>query len=111
MTALPPGWTEIQIGGLPVWRHSSGAQVYQSSFWKKAEEERQAGLSVTDSSYFYFDKNNNAVVPEGPIPTWKAQRVRDVPDGDDDGYIYPTMEEAMDAAIQGSKRRLRMAKG
>lgn len=97
------GWVQIEIGGKPLWRHVSGAQVYQSSFWVNAEEERKAGKTVKESSYFYFNEHNHAVEPPGELPTWKAQRVQDVPNGDDDGYIYPTIEEAMTAALEGEE--------
>ena len=96
-------WVQLEIDGKPLWRHKSGAQVYQSSFWVKAEEERKAGKSIAESSYLYFNEHNCAVEPPGEIPTWKAQRVDDVPDGDDDGYIYQTREEAMKAAT-GAKQ-------
>jgi hypothetical protein len=83
---LPSGWREIQINGIPLWRHTSGAQVYQSSMWEEAEEERKQGVGFKGW--------------EKEIPTWKAQRVDDVPYHDDDGCLYMTREEAMAGALQ-----------
>jgi len=54
------------------WEHTSGARVYQSKFWLR----------------------------QGVTHTWKAQRVDDVPDGDDDGRLYLTQEDAREAALR-----------
>lgn len=103
---LPPGWSELTLNGKPLWRHTSGAQVYQSSFWMKAEEERKAGLSYAESSYHYINEHGLVTEPTEELPTWKAQRAgSDVANGDDDGYIYPTREEAMKAALVMRRRR------
>ena len=82
-------WKEETIDNHLLWKHVSGACVYESSFWSKEKTARQqAGEDVSD------------------FPTWKAHRkgTKGHWDEDDDGYIYMSREGAMTGALTPYRR-------